>query len=149
METAGLPAAAPGAPPADPAAGFHSAVSAFKRRLIETTLQQAGGNRSHAARTLGLQRTYLLRLMREFQIDVPRAAGRGPDGASPSGPPPGRPPVAPTALEPARRAAGALPPARGAAAPPAPAPRRAAVGTTMAGRAGARPKHVDTQRRAV
>jgi hypothetical protein len=53
---------------------YHGAVSAFKRQLIEATLVGAGGNRSHAARALGLQRTYLLRLMREFGVDVPRAA---------------------------------------------------------------------------
>jgi DNA-binding NtrC family response regulator len=42
--------------------GYHGAVSDFKRRLIETTLQQMRGNRTHTARALGLQRTYLLRL---------------------------------------------------------------------------------------
>jgi len=51
--------------------GFHGAVSEFKRRLIEATLTQSGGNRTRAAKALGLQRTYLLRLMREFQIHVP------------------------------------------------------------------------------
>lgn len=54
-----------------PAVGFHGAVSEFKRRLIEATLTQSGGNRTRAAKALGLQRTYLLRLMREFQIQVP------------------------------------------------------------------------------
>ena len=54
-----------------PPAGFHGAVSEFKRRLIEATLCQAGGNRTRAARALGLQRTYLLRLIREFQVRVP------------------------------------------------------------------------------
>jgi len=51
--------------------GFHGAVSEFKRRLIEASLTQAGGNRTRAAKALGLQRTYLLRLMREFQIRIP------------------------------------------------------------------------------
>lgn len=54
-----------------PVVGFHGAVSDFKRRLIEATLAQAGGNRTRAAKALGLQRTYLLRLMREFEIHVP------------------------------------------------------------------------------
>ena len=54
-----------------PVVGFHGAVGEFKRRLIEATLAQAGGNRTRAARALGLQRTYLLRLMREFQIHIP------------------------------------------------------------------------------
>jgi DNA-binding NtrC family response regulator len=60
----------PGAP-ARPLPGFHGAVSDFKRRLLEATLTQAGGNRTRAARALGLQRTYLLRLIREFEIRVP------------------------------------------------------------------------------
>ena len=55
--------------------GFHGAVSEFKRRLIEATLAQAGGNRTRAARALGLQRTYLLRLMREFQVRIPPPPG--------------------------------------------------------------------------
>ena len=55
--------------------GFHGAVSEFKRRLIEATLTQAGGNRTRAARALGLQRTYLLRLIREFQVRVPPPPG--------------------------------------------------------------------------
>src|SRR5437870_13912074 len=55
--------------------GFHGAVSEFKRRLIEATLTQAGGNRTRAARALGLQRTYLLRLMREFEVRIPPPPG--------------------------------------------------------------------------
>src|SRR5262249_58737194 len=63
------------APPAPrPTVGFHGAVCEFKRRLIEATLTQVGGNRTRAARALGLQRTYLLRLMREFQIRIPAAS---------------------------------------------------------------------------
>jgi DNA-binding NtrC family response regulator len=66
--------AAPAAAPARPLPGFHGAVSDFKRRLLEATLTQAGGNRTRAARALGLQRTYLLRLIREFEIRVPPPA---------------------------------------------------------------------------
>lgn len=51
--------------------GFHGAVSEFKRRLIETVLHQFGGNRSQAARALGLQRTYLLRLIRDLGVTAP------------------------------------------------------------------------------
>lgn len=65
----------PAPAPAPKPNGFHGAVSEFKRRLIEATLTQAGGNRTRAARALGLQRTYLLRLMREFQVRVPPPPG--------------------------------------------------------------------------
>lgn len=56
-------------------APWHEAVDAFKRELLERALVAAGGNRTHAARALGLQRTYLLRLMREFEVHVPRVTG--------------------------------------------------------------------------
>jgi DNA-binding NtrC family response regulator len=52
-------------------ADFHDAVSEFKRRLIESTLRESQGNRTHAARLLGLQRTYLLRLIRELRVAAP------------------------------------------------------------------------------
>jgi DNA-binding NtrC family response regulator len=50
---------------------YHGAVSEFKRRLIEATLHQMRGNRTHTARVLGLQRTYLLRLIRELGVAAP------------------------------------------------------------------------------
>jgi DNA-binding NtrC family response regulator len=58
-------------PPVVRPAGYHGAVSDFKRRLIEATLHQVRGNRTHAARALGLQRTYLLRLIRELGVTAP------------------------------------------------------------------------------
>jgi Bacterial regulatory protein, Fis family len=67
------------------ALSYHGAVSDFKRRLIETTLHQALGNRTHAARTLGLQRTYLLRLIRELQVAAPPPPTR--NGRTPAEPP--------------------------------------------------------------
>jgi DNA-binding NtrC family response regulator len=57
--------------PSTPGPGYHGAVSDFKRRLIEATLNQVQGNRTHAARALGLQRTYLLRLMRDLGVAAP------------------------------------------------------------------------------
>jgi DNA-binding NtrC family response regulator len=51
--------------------GYHGAVCDFKRRLIEATLHQMRGNRTHTARALGLQRTYLLRLIRELGVAAP------------------------------------------------------------------------------
>jgi regulatory Fis family protein len=68
-------ATTPPAPPGPRQLGFHGAVSEFKRRLIEATLTQSGGNRTRAARALGLQRTYLLRLMREFEVRIPPPPG--------------------------------------------------------------------------
>lgn len=56
--------------------GYHGAVSDFKRRLIEATLQQMRGNRTHTARALGLQRTYLLRLIRELGVAAPPPPAR-------------------------------------------------------------------------
>lgn len=60
------------------------AVTEFKRELIRGTLCQHDGNRTRSAVVLGLQRTYLLRLMRELEIHVPpgqswkrRKAGTG------------------------------------------------------------------------
>lgn len=66
-----LTSPAPPPPPTKPAPGFHGAVTEFKRRLIEATLFQLDGNRTRTARALGLQRTYLLRLIREFGVNVP------------------------------------------------------------------------------
>jgi DNA-binding NtrC family response regulator len=54
-----------------PTPSYHGAVFEFKRRLIEATLHQARGNRTHAARALGLQRTYLLRLIRDLGVAAP------------------------------------------------------------------------------
>jgi DNA-binding NtrC family response regulator len=51
--------------------GYHGAVCDFKRQLIEATLHQMRGNRTHTARALGLQRTYLLRLIRELGVAAP------------------------------------------------------------------------------
>jgi hypothetical protein len=73
MATAPPPPVSP--PASRPPVGFHGAVSEFKRRLIEATLTQTGGNRTRAARALGLQRTYLLRLMREFEVRIPPPPG--------------------------------------------------------------------------
>ena len=71
-----MPSPPPPAPPPPAVSsacpvGYHGAVSEFKRRLIEATLHQVRGNRTHAARALGLQRTYLLRLIRELDVAVP------------------------------------------------------------------------------
>ncbi len=56
---------------------YHSLLIAFQTEVIRHALAATGGNRTHAARLLGLQRTYLLRLMRDRGIDVPRPLRKG------------------------------------------------------------------------
>ena len=56
---------------------WHDALAAFKRRLLEYALASTGGNRTRAARLLGLQRTYLLRLIRELGVAAPPAPRNG------------------------------------------------------------------------
>ncbi len=68
-----------------PILGFHGAVSEFKRHLIEATLHQVGGNRTRAARALGLQRTYLLRLIRDLGVAAPPAPSRPEGGQARAG----------------------------------------------------------------
>jgi DNA-binding NtrC family response regulator len=76
--SAGLPASASVTLPThDATATWHEQVLAFKRCLLEARLTAHGGNRTHAARSLGLQRTYLLRLLRELQVHVPRRSRAG------------------------------------------------------------------------
>ncbi|MFQ5328420.1 MAG: sigma-54 interaction domain-containing protein [Thermodesulfobacteriota bacterium] len=59
--------------PAPPAEGgriipFHETVEGHKRRVIEEALARTNGNRTQAAELLGLQRTYLSRLIRQLEI---------------------------------------------------------------------------------
>jgi len=54
-----------------PAAGevsFYQAVDEYRRELIARTLAQTDGNRAAAARILGLQRTYLSRLIKNLRL---------------------------------------------------------------------------------
>jgi DNA-binding NtrC family response regulator len=66
----------------EPARTYHAAVEEFKRGLIASTLRRTGGNRTRAARLLGLQRTYLARLIRDLGLAerpaAPVAAGGAP-----------------------------------------------------------------------
>jgi hypothetical protein len=59
------------------AAPYHTTITDFRRRLIETTLEEHGGNRTHAAQALGIQRTYLLRLIRDLGIVTPSRRSSG------------------------------------------------------------------------
>ena len=47
---------------------YHDAVDGYRREVILHALAQTGGNRAAAARVLGLQRSYLLRLMKSFRV---------------------------------------------------------------------------------
>ena len=66
-----LPTADRGEPPMDSASGFHEAVLHFKRELLRSTLARADGNQTRAAELLGLQRTYLSRLLKELGVRAP------------------------------------------------------------------------------
>ena len=60
---------------------YHAAVEEFKRGLIASTLRRTNGNRTRAARLLGLQRTYLARLIRDLGLAAPAVVPTVPVGA--------------------------------------------------------------------
>src|SRR5262245_47844840 len=47
---------------------YHGAIDDYRRELIEKTLVQTQGNRAAAAKILGLQRTYLSRLIKALRV---------------------------------------------------------------------------------
>jgi DNA-binding NtrC family response regulator len=47
---------------------YHDQVRECKQAIIKTALLQAGGNQTKAAELLGLQRTYLVKLLRVFEV---------------------------------------------------------------------------------
>jgi DNA-binding NtrC family response regulator len=49
---------------------FHGSIESHKRNVIENALKKSNGNQSKAAQMLGLQRTYLARLIRQLNISV-------------------------------------------------------------------------------
>jgi len=57
---------------------LHQAISQFKRKLVLEALARFAGNRSRAAAALQIERTSLLRLIRELEIAelVPAHRGR-------------------------------------------------------------------------
>jgi two-component system, NtrC family, response regulator HydG len=55
-------------PQAMPSGGYHDTIRDLKRRLIEGAIERAGGNLTEAARSLGLNVTYLHRLMRNLDV---------------------------------------------------------------------------------
>ena len=73
VDVGDLPVEVREAAPPDGASGerariFHTLVEEYKRGLIATTLRRTGGSRTQAARLLGLQRTYLVRLIRDLGV---------------------------------------------------------------------------------
>jgi len=61
-----LPEEILGAAVVERAGGYHSEVQSFKRRLLREALERHGGNQTKAAEALGLQRTYLARLLKRL-----------------------------------------------------------------------------------
>ena len=66
------------APVAEPSAalpmapgGFHAQIAAYKRAVLEAALQQSGGNQTKAAKLLGIQRSYLWRLLNAPETGTP------------------------------------------------------------------------------
>jgi DNA-binding NtrC family response regulator len=68
----GMPGSTPGP------AGLHAQVKAYKRALVEAALVATGGNQTKAAALLGLQRTYLSKLLRLLKIRVPEPSAPEP-----------------------------------------------------------------------
>jgi DNA-binding NtrC family response regulator len=54
---------------ASPGLSYHDAVDVARRDLIQKALAQAEGNRTEAAKLLGLHKTHLFRLMKSLKID--------------------------------------------------------------------------------
>jgi len=65
-------------PAAQPVEAFHATVEKFKRELIERALQATQGNQTRAAELLGLQRTYLSRLIKNLKVRTRESAAVSP-----------------------------------------------------------------------
>lgn len=55
---------------------YVDAVDAYRRALIRAALLRADGNRTHAAKALGMTRTYLQRVMANLGVESPGRRGR-------------------------------------------------------------------------
>ena len=73
IEPGDLPISAVSGPGEEPASAgeYHEAVLAFKREFLRAALTRANGNRTRTAVALGLQRTYLSRLLKDLGILAP------------------------------------------------------------------------------
>ncbi|MEZ0231164.1 MAG: helix-turn-helix domain-containing protein, partial [Planctomycetota bacterium] len=50
------------------AGDFHAQVEEFRKKVLRDALEACGGNQTRAAEKLGLQRTYLARLVKQFGL---------------------------------------------------------------------------------
>jgi transcriptional regulator with PAS, ATPase and Fis domain len=57
---------------------YRARVAAHRRRLVREALERSGGNRSRAARDLGVSRQALLYLMKDLAVASPRSKVHGP-----------------------------------------------------------------------
>jgi DNA-binding NtrC family response regulator len=71
-----LPSAA-GSDTGSPPLHYHESMDAYSRRILEEALRRNGWNQTRAAEELGLQRTYLTKLLRQREI-----SGRPPNESS-------------------------------------------------------------------
>jgi transcriptional regulator with AAA-type ATPase domain len=67
----------PGGPPREEPGGYRERVDSFRRHLVAEALSRHEGNRTHAARSLGLSRQALLYLIRELEIPASPSGRRG------------------------------------------------------------------------
>jgi DNA-binding NtrC family response regulator len=51
---------------------YHDAVRSYQKEIIKNALNESGGNQSRAAELLGLQRTYLSRLIKNLEVNESR-----------------------------------------------------------------------------
>jgi DNA-binding NtrC family response regulator len=68
----------------DGARSFHASIEEYKRGLIASALRRASGNRTQAARMLGLQRTYLSRIIRDLGLGAAEGAADGAEADAPA-----------------------------------------------------------------
>jgi DNA-binding NtrC family response regulator len=59
---------------------YHESIDAYSRKIIEESLQRNGWNQTRAAEELGLQRTYLTKLLRQKGISGTAPQGSGSEG---------------------------------------------------------------------
>jgi two-component system, NtrC family, response regulator AtoC len=71
LDVADLPARITGAssPPPQSSASYHEAIDAARRELVQRALVRAQGNRTEAAKLLGMHKTHLFRLIKALGIE--------------------------------------------------------------------------------